>query len=539
MVLPQAFLSLEASISGTMASTWRKTAKELYDELRPALEAGEFGQAYDLANRLTLQGVVSNKRQRLEELAVSSLLFGAQIVAGKPAATSFVAAKRPLPYEMQMAIEQMVISIETHGSDLIRQQLLDMIRAEELAAKDAALSLQKAEKSLAERLNDAVVGSGKAVIDIGANLTTSRLVSLGFLSEAIEKSITTYQVNEVLDKRTCSVCRYMHGKTFTVEREHGRLIQALSLMDAKELKSIAPWPSRSKAGMAALQSMSPGDMQAAGYGSPPYHPGCRGMLALEGTVEELIPVTVPTQVTVAEIVPEPLPPMIIEPANGPLSYVETPAGQAKALYQQALKSMETDFISYPQFQAIEKYCGMKYTEVNRYLREGKLPGARANLDELKGIIKQVDDAMDMSEVSRELTVYRGIKDPVQTFGVDDLSELLGKRVTDRGYLSTTADLSVAEEFRDVHGITMEIKVPKGQKAIMPEAFEGMDLGPESEVLLPRGTTLRIVGMKKDAWGDVKLFAEVVQSTQKSDETIMLKPVDVTKFVWAPGELTVE
>lgn len=539
MVLPQAFLSLEASISGTMASGWRKQAKELFDQLHPALEAGEFGQAYDLANRITLNGVASAKRKRLEELAVSSLLFGAQIVAGKPAATSFVANKRPLPFELQLALDQMVTSIEMHGSEQIRQEVLSLIRAEEEARKDAVLALQKADKSLADRLNDAVVGSGKAVIDIGANLTTSRLVSLGFLAEAVEKSISTYQVNEVLDKRTCSVCRYMHGKTFTVESEMGRLVQALSIQDAKELKSIAPWPSRSKAGMASLQSMSLSGMQAAGFGSPPYHPGCRGMLALEGTVEEVIPVTVAEPVTVREIVPEPLPPMIIEPATGPLGYIETPAGQAMAMYQQALKSVETDNISYSQFQAIEKYCGMKYTEVNRYLREGKLPSARSNLDEVKGIIKQVDDAMELSEVSRELTVYRGIKDPVQTFGVEDLSELLGKRVTDRGYLSTTADLNVASEFQDVHGITMEIKLPKGQKAIMPEAFDGMDLGPESEVLLPRGTTLRITGMKKDAWGDVKLFAEVVQSTQKSDETMVIHTIDVGKFIWAPGELQVE
>ena len=66
-------------------------------------------------------------------------------------------------------------------------------------------------------LNDAVVNGGKVAADLGAQLTTSRLVSLGFLSEAQKLGVSKYQVDEVLDDRTCPVCEYMNGKTFDVD----------------------------------------------------------------------------------------------------------------------------------------------------------------------------------------------------------------------------------------------------------------------------------------------------------------------------------
>ncbi len=143
-------------------------------------------------------------------------------------------------------------------------------------------------RSLAQMLNAAVL-EGRKMVDIGANLTTSRLVSLGFLAEAVNSEITTYQVSEVLDDVTCDVCRHMHGKIFNVGQEYSRLMTVLATSDPSELKHLAPWPKNTKAGLAELRGMTPEEMQVAGYGSPPYHPGCRGFLVLVGTVTEETP----------------------------------------------------------------------------------------------------------------------------------------------------------------------------------------------------------------------------------------------------------
>ena len=81
----------------------------------------------------------------------------------------------------------------------------------------------------------------------------------------------------------------MHGKTFEVAHEYFRLLTVLGTQDPQELKSAAPWPRQDKTGLKALYSMSAPEMQNAGYGSPPYHPGCRGVLVLAGSVDEEVP----------------------------------------------------------------------------------------------------------------------------------------------------------------------------------------------------------------------------------------------------------
>ncbi|CAA2141488.1 hypothetical protein [Hyphomicrobium sp. ghe19] len=453
----QAYLSLEASVASTMQSRWRKIAADTLREIEPLVQGGKFVDAHAYIDRLTLSGVVQSQRNRIEELAVSSLLFGAHNCAGKIEDTSFVKKAKPLPEALQHGIDQLVVMVEHDGADLIRDMLHDFVRDEELLAKivkndlgmpdlaengglltpdqiqvkrsslyvyrpvlvtdelmtwameqgfpsmlepddlhvticyskvpvewnavqqdpltldvgmngareikrfgdaivmtltsqalqerwqqfqDAGASwehdgyrphitisydpnfdisnvkpytgpmtlggevyqqiknnwadnvdeveLRKAEQSLADRLNDAVMGTGRAVIDLGANLTTSRLVTFGFLAEAKERQITTYQISEVLDDHTCDVCEYMHGKTFSVEEEYTRVLQALMTQNPQDLKSIAPWPKQSKAGLTDLNAMSLKQMQSAGYGSPPFHPGCRGILLNAGTVEEKI-----------------------------------------------------------------------------------------------------------------------------------------------------------------------------------------------------------------------------------------------------------
>ena len=51
----------------------------------------------------------------------------------------------------------------------------------------------------------------------GTQMTTSRLITLGFLSQAETGGTKTYQIDKVLDDKTRPVCQYMNGKTFQVE----------------------------------------------------------------------------------------------------------------------------------------------------------------------------------------------------------------------------------------------------------------------------------------------------------------------------------
>ena len=140
--------------------------------------------------------------------------------------------------------------------------------------------LRKAEMSLADQLNAVIQKGAKPPIDLAASLTTSRLVTLGFLTQAQNDGHTQYQVDEVLDERTCPVCVLMNGKTFDVAQQYSRTIQCLSASDPMDLKALAPWPD-----LEDVQGLDEDALQAGGYGAPPYHAGCRGVLSLAGEVE--------------------------------------------------------------------------------------------------------------------------------------------------------------------------------------------------------------------------------------------------------------
>ncbi len=89
----------------------------------------------------------------------------------------------------------------------------------------------------------------------------------------------------------------MHGKTFAVNSEYGKVLQTLGTSDPQGIKSLAPWPSQSKKGLHKLYSHSVPELQSMGYGSPPFHPRCRCYLTNAGTVTEHIPTgTLPEQV---------------------------------------------------------------------------------------------------------------------------------------------------------------------------------------------------------------------------------------------------
>lgn len=303
----KAFIALEKTLAAVLVSEWEKHGGKAVEDLHAALSAKDFQKAHDIANAFTLTNIVEKHRNRIEELVVSSLLFGASNVVPLKH-TMYVGKQHPVPQVLDGVIDQLTMAIEEDASDLIRQQMLALINVEEHGHKttlmepvaktdnpfhelfDKVIQLRKDDSiDIAQALNAMVMGTGKGLMNIGANLTTSRAVSYGFLSQAVDSGVDTYQVTEILDDKICPVCKFMHGKMFSVSHEIGRVEQALLTQDPQDLKSIAPWPKQSKAGLADLFGMSNEDLQAAGYGSPPYHPGCRGVLVKVGNADEIMP----------------------------------------------------------------------------------------------------------------------------------------------------------------------------------------------------------------------------------------------------------
>ena len=196
---------------------------------------------------------------------------------------------------LAVAMDGMLSSFRGQALQRIRRDTIELLTVIEVgltetgvAIKDENTLVRKVEvDDIARLLNQATIGNGKELIDVGANLNTSRLVSFGFLAEARERGLETYDITEELDGRTCPICRRIHGTIFSVDRSLVRLEQQLVTTDPQELKAAWPFPRASKAGLLELEELSAGELQARGWDTPPFHPRCRGVLQRTGTVAPL------------------------------------------------------------------------------------------------------------------------------------------------------------------------------------------------------------------------------------------------------------
>ena len=280
----EAYVAIEETVREVVFKAIQKPVEEVTKFVQQALTDNDYQTAERLINEFSLTGLLEKRRKYLREVLLTAMLFGqSQIVPAK--LTALTTGAMDIPEELDDGIDQMILLIERQMVENVQMSLRnEMAKA---MAEDELTPFTKAEKTIRVNAPEEVANYAKAGVGTRANLVTSRLVSFGFLSQAIRAGVDKYQISEKLDDRTCPVCKYMHGHVFSVENELERLTLALKTKDPEELKSLAPWPSQTKAGLKDLYSMSPSDLKSRGYSVPPFHPMCRGVLVKVGTTERV------------------------------------------------------------------------------------------------------------------------------------------------------------------------------------------------------------------------------------------------------------
>jgi hypothetical protein len=120
--------------------------------------------------------------------------------------------------------------------------------------------------------------TGDSMLQLIAQLHTSRLSAYGFVAEADVLGVTEYAVTEQLDKRICPVCKQMHGKVYKVAEAKRALDTILHVENPDDLKTIQSWPKSDPDSVAKLKVMTDDEVYAKNWHLPPYHGGCRGLL---------------------------------------------------------------------------------------------------------------------------------------------------------------------------------------------------------------------------------------------------------------------
>ncbi|PNX52108.1 MAG: hypothetical protein BV456_00755 [Thermoplasmata archaeon M8B2D] len=127
----------------------------------------------------------------------------------------------------------------------------------------------------------------------------------GQVRSFMEIGITSYEINNPGDNRTCERCAHMDGKIFRTEDGANQMLSELKMKNPEDIKQIHPWLS-----LKELQKISPnpgyigGDkglrdskkLSEAGLSLPPYHFKCRCTVDISiesSTFENLQPITLP------------------------------------------------------------------------------------------------------------------------------------------------------------------------------------------------------------------------------------------------------
>lgn len=138
---------------------------------------------------------------------------------------------------------------------------------------------------------------------------------------------------------------------------------------------------------------------------------------------------------------------------------------------------------------VEWYTGSGAQRANRLLRGDEDIPARTQT-----FIDDLDATIAQSVLSEDTQVYRAVHSADDVLGAELAP---GSLVEDKGYMSTTTSSSFAGNHLGAEGgAIMRVRVPAGRSGLAVDHFE---VGGESEVLLPRGTTLRVVTDQQLAW----------------------------------------
>ena len=173
-----------------------------------------------------------------------------------------------------------------------------------------------------------------------------------------------------------------------------------------------------------------------------------------------------------------------------------------------------DALPEAQRNAIERYTGPYYSAMNAYLREGK------DTPYIAGLVRDAGSGLAGWQVAEDTMVWRGtnanrtaillgcteaqLRDPAF------LSSMIGKTVTDPGFMSTAICPAKAEEWSG--GVMYTIFARKGANAMYVDPVSS-NRG-ERELLFNRGARFRVHAIRTGADGQAaELFLEALPAAR--------------------------
>lgn len=165
-----------------------------------------------------------------------------------------------------------------------------------------------------------------------------------------------------------------------------------------------------------------------------------------------------------------------------------------------------DALTRDEKAAVDDYSTIHYSDINNVLR-GRFanPRFQEQIDAAKGRIKALDAAIAKGSLARDAVLFRG----THIDAVGGKVPAVGTVFSDGGFLSTSPSRDSAASFASGSagmGALLRIAAPKGTRAIDVSHVAG---GHEKEVLLNRGTKLKVTGVSQSG-GHTVIDVKVVR-----------------------------
>ena len=455
-----------------------KTIQPTLDALAEALRGGDFQKARDLITEISFDEGIAATEKGVRAFSRSAAILGGGAV-DKPQ-TTLIASGAPIPWEVDRGAVGLVQS-------MVQRQLNRDTKKKLRQRVDAASRFQKAAPidpdKLANDINRFLRGEIRRVVDVSANVVGTRVSAYGMFYEARARGITRYRIDAIRDDRTSDICKALDGKIFDVERAFERTGQVLSATDASQQKKLAPFPPQVKHEIDALLENSDEDLQSMGFDVPPFHFLCRSVVTLIDEKVDYDPVdwsNFPETATEAVAHERAITPQLDRVARRVFGFDDL-----DELFDEALKSSPGDELYPPS-----AYSGSAYRQINDYLRTNHPFEAGSDLPDM---IKTLDDLIDKSPAPDVTYAYRGVTGAVaDRFAV-------GKVFQDDAFMSVSLDTGVAESFSGAFQNILQIQIGTGHK-VLP-LYAASTVTAEAELLLARGTQLRIIGSARQTLPD--------------------------------------
>jgi hypothetical protein len=152
-----------------------------------------------------------------------------------------------------------------------------------------------------------------------------------------------------------------------------------------------------------------------------------------------------------------------------------------------------------QLSALKYYTGAGFLDVNKTLRGENI--RVANPEKMKTRIKDLDEAIANSEIKDAMIVTRVVGATAFVWysresRIESLKKLVGKTVTEKGFLSTTKKATIGSSLGPINkeeDVFIKIHAPKGTKAL--DISSVSYFSDEQEVIFPRDSQLKILSVK--------------------------------------------